>query len=394
MKTWAVIFRTLTLCTLFSVRSIANDSTVPKISILLPISLNNYFDAKNKPTGNITKDAQPVIDYYSGVKIAAQELSKQGIKLGINVYEINATHTINDIINEPSFKGTVLLMGPLKEELKQVAEVAGALQIPFMSITSPNDAGIHGNQFFYMVNPTLRVHVEEVYNYIKRNLDNKKWNDPNVSVVYTASKKDANLLGYFDAMKDEKNASSLNYGKFMVPNNPQESDFIRFIDSSKHNIIFVNSYDDTIGLNLLRYAAKNSTIKITTIALPFWESQGGLGKAEFENTALIYSSSFYKFTTDSIVNTPTMYGYKKMHKDVSPSNYLYKGYIYTMRYGKLIAKYQQNAVGHFNETERFENNKTNFQPFFNSKEHVMLDYFENRKLYFIKKENGEITTIE
>jgi hypothetical protein len=394
MKTWAVILKTLTICIAFSLHANANDSTIPKISILLPISLQNYFDAKNKPAGNITKDAQPIIDYYSGVKIAAKELAKQGIKLQINVYEINATHTIQEIVKEPSFKGTVLLMGPLKEDLKQVAEMAGVLQIPFISTTSPSDAGVHGNQFFYMANPTLRVHIEEAYNYIKRNVDQKKWNNPNVTLLYAPNKKDANLVSYFDAMKEEKNATPLTYKKVMVPSQPADDDIAGFIDSTAHNIVFVNSYNDTLGLNLLRYASKHTHIKITTIALPFWESQTALGKPEYKDAALVYSTAFFKFATDSAVNTPALLGYKQLHKDISPTNHLYKSYTYTMRYGRLAAKYSQNIAGHLNELDRFENNKIDFQPFFNSKERVTLNYFENRKLYFIKKESGDIMAIE
>jgi hypothetical protein len=72
---------------------------------------------------------------------------------------------------------------------------------------------------------------------------------------------------------------------------------------------------------------------------------------------------------------------------------VYRGYETMYRFAKLLIQYGQNlntalADKKFNVFTKFD-----IQPVYTNRQNMTLDYFENKKLYFIRKLNGAIAGI-
>ena len=72
---------------------------------------------------------------------------------------------------------------------------------------------------------------------------------------------------------------------------------------------------------------------------------------------------------------------------------VYRGYETMFRFGKLLLQY--GPAFNTGLTEKKFNVFTEFdiQPVYTNRQNMTLDYFENKKLYFVRKLNGTIAGI-
>lgn len=370
------------------------DSSEQKLAIFLPISLNNYFDKNNKALGDITKDAKNIVDYYTGAKLALKKLGTDGKKLAVNIYEINKTTNLDSLWNTANFKNTNLILAPVKDDIKLLAQFAAAHQITFISTLSPLDGGVTNNNQFYMCNPTIRVHIEEMYNYIKNKITTNKWTDPNILLVKTNSNKDLALYTHFINMEKkqlDKNfkTTTLNFNSSALP-----PAFFTALDSTKKNVVYSFSLNDTLNEALLKATSKLKNYNILVLGLPYWENFTFLKTDALKDARFVYSTAYHKFELDSAINKPILNAYKKKHIGFQPNYSFYKGYIYTYKYANLLATYGPNFIAHINDTNLLENNKLIFAPYLINNTNLNLNYFENRKLYFITQKGNNFLSID
>jgi hypothetical protein len=71
----------------------------------------------------------------------------------------------------------------------------------------------------------------------------------------------------------------------------------------------------------------------------------------------------------------------------------FKGFETTYHFGKLLSKYQSNLVNNLSDKSFTLFNQFDIQPVKLKKESLRPDYLENKKLYFIKKQEGNIKSI-
>ena len=79
-----------------------------------------------------------------------------------------------------------------------LADFALQKNIPFISATYPNDAGITGNPFLVIMNSTLKAHCDAIYSYILQNHGTDK--------IYLCRKKGAQedmVASYFKQMNEQ-----------------------------------------------------------------------------------------------------------------------------------------------------------------------------------------------
>jgi hypothetical protein len=72
---------------------------------------------------------------------------------------------------------------------------------------------------------------------------------------------------------------------------------------------------------------------------------------------------------------------------------VFRGYETTYHFAKLLLQYGSNLNGSIGEKKYQVFNDFDIEPVFLDKTNMTLDYFENKKLYFIKKVDGNITAV-
>ena len=72
---------------------------------------------------------------------------------------------------------------------------------------------------------------------------------------------------------------------------------------------------------------------------------------------------------------------------------VFRGYETTYRFARLLQQYGSSLSGSIGEKKYKVFNDFNIEPVFLNKQNPTLDYFENKKVYFIKKTDGNITNV-
>jgi hypothetical protein len=72
-----------------------------------------------------------------------------------------------------------------------------------------------------------------------------------------------------------------------------------------------------------------------------------------------------------------------------PSDMVFRGYEVTLKYGKLLLMYGKDIASNLGNKQTKVFTDFDIQPILN-KQSMTLDYFENKKLYFLKWQDGEL----
>jgi hypothetical protein len=76
-----------------------------------------------------------------------------------------------------------------------------------------------------------------------------------------------------------------------------------------------------------------------------------------------------------------------------PSDMVYKGFETLYRFGKLFTKHKNGFINHLSDKEFTLFNQFDIQPVKVTRNSDRPDYLENKKLYFIKKQSGNLKSI-
>ena len=110
-------------------------------------------------------------------------------------------------------------------------------------------------------------------------------------------------------------------------------------------------------------------------------------KHEFKGPEIIYGHPFYNAKTDKISTEINNYFNTKMY--ARPSDMVFRGYEVMWKYSKLLTLYKTDLSSNLNNKSNKVFTDFDIQPVLN-KETMTMEYFENKKLYFIKWQDGVI----
>ncbi len=362
-----------------------------RIAIFVPLYLDSAFDATNnyKFDNNFPKILNPGLEFYEGAQLALDSLQAEGAHLDVHIYDTRSKQkTIAQIIREDDFQKTELIIGHINNtDLRQLAEVALHKNIPFINTNFPNDGGVTNNANFVLLNSTLKTHCEAIYKYAQKN-----YALSHIIVLQKNGAIETRLKNYF--IDAEKNTSSvplkLTYINLTEPINIKQ--LLPQLDSTKQNIFIAASLDENFSRNLcLQLAQVDKTYPITIIGMPTWDNLIDFSEPEYNGMEIIYTTPFYINPTDNLVKSIQQYFKDKFYS--RPSDMVFRGYETTFRFAKLLIEHGASLNSSIGEKKYKVFNDFDIEPVFLNKQNMTLDYFENKKLYFIKKVDGNITAV-
>ena len=156
--------------------SFAQTDTVHKrysVAVFTPLYLDSAFDGSGeyRYDKNFPKFISPGLEFYEGVKLAADSLVTEGVPLDITIFDTrSASQTLQQQLSSPAMERTGLIIGHVTPaEAKLIAAAALVKNIPFVNANLPNDAGINSNPSLVILNTTLQTHCDGIYRYLQRN---------------------------------------------------------------------------------------------------------------------------------------------------------------------------------------------------------------------------------
>ncbi len=140
------------------------------IAVLLPF----HSDASNSPRDK--RRADLMLEYYQGMKVAAEEAEKLGSKFTIHFYDTdNDTAKLVRILKKPELTKMDLIIGPTDDaQVKIAAYFARKRKIPLFSPITSMSSAWSNNPYVFNLNPSNQMQAKEFLEYYKKNHKGEK----------------------------------------------------------------------------------------------------------------------------------------------------------------------------------------------------------------------------
>jgi hypothetical protein len=255
-----------------------------------------------------------------------------------------------------------------------------------VSATYPNDGGIRESPIVFIANPKINSHIQVIHNQLY-----KKWPDANVIWFKRIGSADDKIESQFR----ELNAASVFRNKFktaVLKHEFKMEDLVPFMDTSKTNVLISGSLDDNFALQFARAISsypKKGIIQV--IGMPGWDGMKEIQGKNYAGIPIYFTTSF---------NIPSGHQWAakidekvKSITGVKPSISLIKGFELTYYFANILSKYGEIRMD-TPEAKPFKVlNDFDFRPVKWSSMSAFPDYYENKRIYFIRRLNG-VSTVQ
>lgn len=368
----------------------AFDSTSHKkvnATILLPLYLDSTFKDGNYQFGySIPKHILPTLEFLNGVQLAADSLEQEGIRARIEIIDSRKEGATTNIYSLYNYFRPGLVIGVVQSpgELKYLAEQAHYYKVPFISATYPNDAGITGNSDLLIVNSTLRTHCFALYQYLQKN-----YSGSNIVMVTRKSGDDDRIKNYLQEAGQSAKGSKLKWSVASLPASFNPVQLAVYLDSNRTNIVIGASLDRTFSLGIIEtLSSLKNAYRSSIFGMPTWDDFP-LQRREYNGIDVYYSTPFITYSGNAGAYRSIAKKFKTLANS-NPSDMVYKGFEITYRYIKTLYRHPNDFLDHINDTNAKVFADFKFEPVTTENGSNEPDYWENSKIYFIKKTDGEI----
>jgi hypothetical protein len=341
------------------------------IVVFIPLEIDGAFNGTDYILGNnnLPKTMLPGLDFYNGVLMAVDSLKKSSTTFDIRIIDTKQkNNSLTTLLTDSSLQKPTLIISAVtnKADTKLIADFALAQQSPMVSAVFPNDAGVTNNPFFTVLNPTLKTQCEAIYNYIQTNFSKN-------TILYL-KKKGATEDYIQNIIVDSNSKTSKSFLNIDVTDSISFADIAPYLDSTKQNILLCGSLKESFGYSIVKLLNDNPAYKSTIIGMPTWDGEKSFNVT---NVEIIYASPFYFNGNEKLLKQLTA-AYKLKYLG-RPSDQFFKGFESMLYFTNgLLSK----------PTPVF--NSIKIMPVYNEDNKSQVDYFENKNLYFFRKQNGQI----
>lgn len=368
------------------------DSTKIRVAVFAPLYLDSSYNGTEYKLTNeyLPKYLLPGLEFYNGVLLALDSLKKDSIPVTVDIYDLKQSiKKLKSIVEDSSFFSTQLIIAAITtpEELALLSKVSGENKIPLISATYPRTSGVEGNSGFVLISSSLITHIEQLYKFIQKNyaLDN---------LVLLGNKGNSSRVIKMLYNNQSKTTASvpLKYKTIDLPDNFNQADIKKHLDSTKLNIIIAGDIDETFGIDLVKNFSGLLKYKTIFIGMPTWNGLKEFNSDIVKGISYVYSTP-YNFVQNKNLLQFTQQKYKTQFGS-KPSDYALKGFETFYHFARLLKKDSSQFINNLSSNEFTIFTNYDIRPVYNKSANTSINYLENFKIYFITKTDGQIVFIQ
>lgn len=381
----------LVLCLLLvsvSLTAQTTDKKIHKIAVFAPVYLDSVFtqDGTYRLGSQILpRYMMPGLDFYNGVILAIDSLGNEEAPVEVVFYDTKAPNGISTAIADSTLKEASLIIASFssRTEIQELANFALEFEIPLISPTYPNDGGITENPYFIIINPTLKTHLEGIYRYLQR-----VYPTSNFTMFRRNGAVEDLIQSTFNEIGKSNSGVPLKIKTVELTDSFTTSDVIQYLDSNKQNLIICGSLNETFGINLVKSLSESKRYRSIAMGMPTWDALRGVDR----NIEIIYTTPYHFVRTDKLgLEITNTYRNKFSGR---PSDMVFKGFEAMYHFTKLLLKHGNQFLANINDNSFKQFNDLNIQPVHPySTSPNAVDYLENKKLYYVRKIDGQIRSV-
>jgi ABC-type branched-subunit amino acid transport system substrate-binding protein len=366
------------------------EKKITRVGLFTSLYLDSAFDQSRqyKLQNNFPRAAISGLEFYEGVVMAIDSINYLSPKVSMEVFDIQSRGgSIANLYSSRKIDSLdIIITQAGGSEFLELAKIAKEKNIPMVSASYPNDGGIRESPMVYIANPKINSHIQVIHNQVF-----KKWPDANIIWFKRSGTSDDKIESQFR----EFNGASAYKNKFRtVSLNSifKMEDLVPFLDTTKTNVLIAGSLDDNFAL---QFAKAISTYPkkgiVHVIGMPVWDGMKEIQSKAYAGIPIYFTTAF---------NIPSGHQWaqqieKKIKSiiGVKPSISMMKGFELTFYFANLMTSYGMLKTEKL-DTKPFKVlNDFDFRPVKWSPMSEVNDYFENKRIYFIRRLNG-VNTVQ
>lgn len=375
----------------FTIQESHSQEAPIKIAVFAPIYLDSAFNVNNFKLSNtnLPKYLLPGLEFYNGVMMAIDSLNADGVNAEVLIYDSKQSESaIQEILTKPELAGVSLIIASFnnRNEIKALADFALSKKIVLISETYPNDGGVSENPYFVLINSTLRTHIDALYKYLQRfhSTDNLIW-------VKRKGALEDMIQGFFTELQKKTPSLALRIKTVEMVDSLNQHTLFASLDSNRNNVLICGSLNEPFGTAIVKTLADNKDYKGTIIGMPTWDGFKDLTKPEYKSVEIIYSSPYHFPRTDKVaISISNKY---KNKFQARPSDQVFKGFESMYHFSKLLIKHKEAFLNNLSDKSFKVFNEFDIQPIRFKRDNPMADYLENKKIYILKKLDGQVKLV-
>lgn len=359
-----------------------------RIALFAPLYLDSAFD-KNEVyrygPKQFPKFIVPGLEFYEGALLALDSLQKEGASIELIVFDNkSATTPLAAQLSSPTCEHLDLMITYCSAaELKIFAAAGKERKIPVININLPNDGGVSQNPYLVLLNATLATQCQSIYNYIRTRFSKQQ--------IVVFQKKGALELRIRSTIEEtaKKRGGTPPAIKFVeLTDSFTTQQLTPWLDTTKASICWIGSVDENFGKRVsqqLVWLAKQR-YKLSIMGMPTWDGIKEFTKPEYRGADLLFCTPFYTPRTDSLSLSIESFFANQLY--ARPSDMVLRGYEATWRFSKLLLRYQKDISLHLGSREFRLFRDTDIQPVISSAQPSVIQYYESKKLFYLKWQDG------
>jgi hypothetical protein len=365
------------------------NSKVYKIAVFAPLYLDSVFtDNKLRYERSLPKFIMPAVEFVQGAKIAFDSMPLNNKRVEAFIYDTKSfTEPLKRLIQNKKLDSIDLIIGSVKDvDFKLLSEFSSTKNIPFVSATYPNDGGVTNNPFLVIMNSTLKVHCEGIYNYVLQ-----KYGTEKIYLFKQAGEQEDKIAAYFKALNEQEGKPLLNIQTITFDSTFSAFSFKKKLDSNHTTIIIGASLDEEFAQNLADFCYSiKKNYPLVLIGMPNWDGIKPFTKEDsYKDFAIRFTTPFYNPETSLLSNVITT-EYNNRYK-IKPTDVAYKGFETAWYFTRLLINHPNDFMLNLNDSTLKVFNDYNFKPILLNKQSVAPAYFENKHLYVMRIMNGVVS---
>jgi len=353
-----------------------------KIKMLLPFNSNS----RKSP------EESKYVHFYAGALLAIDELDDMGVKLHIDVIDIEeGAWKISDRLNIVLDDAPDVIIGPAdKDNLQVIVDTCRTLAIPVVSPFYTSTKLTQENPYYIQIKPNLKDHFKKITEYCINN-----YKEGEVAIILRPNRISTSWMEYFQSSAREFLSIKGDFFKpYIVPSDSLGSGnvaYSRLYSDSKIKAVIIPNYsfgDEDFVYSSLRKLMAEKSRQISVIGMPLLYDSN---KIDFD----FYHVLNMKIVMSDFVSTNhrAMKDFRRRYLDtyghIAPSDAV-QGYDLMMYIGRNIWKYGKNFQYYLGrESEellqsifKVEKSYSDDSPLINDPN--KFDYFENKHLDIIE----------
>jgi hypothetical protein len=370
--------------------AIGQAKKITRVGLFTSLYLDSAFDASGqyKLQNSFPRMAISGLEFYEGAVMAIDSINHSGQKVGMEVFDIQSkTGSIAHLVNNKKIDSLDIIIAQVSgSDYLELAQIAKEKNIPMVSATYPNDGGIRESPMVFIANPKINSHIQVIHNQLF-----KKWPDANIIWFKSNGLADDKIESQFR----ELNAASVYRNKFKTAALNQEfkmEDLLPYLDTTKTNVLIAGSLDDKFALQFARAISaypKKGIIQV--IGMPGWDVMKEIQGKSYAGIPIYFTTAFnipsgHPWATQIDEKVKSITGIK-------PSISLIKGFELTFYFINIFSKYGGIKTD-IPEAKSFKVlNDFDFRPIKWSPMSATPDYYENKRIYFVRRLNG-VNTVQ